>query len=82
MKLYGNLHFTILNSLNLVSTMLAVSLLAAALGPNAFAAEGVIYTFRGGNDGIGSNDLIADRAGNLYGTTFNGVGIRWSRNSI
>jgi uncharacterized repeat protein (TIGR03803 family) len=74
MKLHGNLRSTTLTPSHLVSTMLAAALAVAALGPRAFAAEGVIYTFTGGNDGIGSNDLIADRAGNLYGTTFNGGG--------
>ncbi|HEY6578973.1 MAG TPA: choice-of-anchor tandem repeat GloVer-containing protein [Rhizomicrobium sp.] len=33
-------------------------------------AEGVLYVFTGGNDGSGpTGDLMADRAGNLYGTT-------------
>ena len=37
--------------------------------------ETVLYSFTGGNDGAFPNDigsLIADRAGNLYGTTVNG----------
>jgi hypothetical protein len=50
MKLYGHPHSTILNPSNLVSTMLAVALVVAALGPGVFAAEGVIYTFTGGNE--------------------------------
>jgi uncharacterized repeat protein (TIGR03803 family) len=57
--------------------MLVAALVVGAVATfagNAFAAEHVIYNFAGGNDGIGSNDLIADRAGNLYGTTFNGGG--------
>jgi hypothetical protein len=77
MKLYGNLHSSILNLSSLVSTMLAVALglvMVAALVGRSFASERVIYNFTGGNDGVGSNDLIADRAGNLYGTTFNGGG--------
>ena len=75
MKLYGNLHSSILN-LSKVSTMVAVALVGAVvmLAGSASAGERVIYNFAGGNDGIGSNDLISDRAGNLYGTTFNGGG--------
>jgi uncharacterized repeat protein (TIGR03803 family) len=53
--------------------VLASCLMFGAAG-SASAAERVIYTFQGGNDGIGPNDLITDRAGNLYGTTFNGGG--------
>jgi hypothetical protein len=45
---------------------LAGSLLAA--GPDR-----VLYRFQGGNDGSAPKaDLIADKAGNLYGTTFSG----------
>jgi uncharacterized repeat protein (TIGR03803 family) len=44
------------------------------LSGTVLAQEQVIYHFTGGNDGIGSNDLIADSAGNLYGTTFDGGG--------
>jgi uncharacterized repeat protein (TIGR03803 family) len=33
----------------------------------------VLYSFAGGNDGNGPSDgVVADRAGNLYGTTQNG----------
>jgi uncharacterized repeat protein (TIGR03803 family) len=35
--------------------------------------ETVLYSFTGGNDGCGpTGGLVADAAGNLYGTTFNG----------
>jgi len=77
MKNCGTLPASILTPSILVSPLLAVAL---ALGTvvmfpgSTFAAERVIHTFTGGKDGIGSNDLIADRAGNLYGTTFNGGG--------
>ena len=74
--LHGNIYSSILN-LSKVSTMLAVALVAGTVvvfAGSAFAGERVIYNFTGGNDGIGSNDLISDRAGNLYGTTFNGGG--------
>jgi uncharacterized repeat protein (TIGR03803 family) len=74
MKLCGNFHSVVLS---FVSATLAAVLglgAAAAFAGSAFAAERVIYNFTGGNDGIGSNDLIADRAGNLFGTTFNGGG--------
>jgi uncharacterized repeat protein (TIGR03803 family) len=77
MKFYENLHFWSLKSSNLLSTTLAVALAVGAVvtfSTSAGAAERVIYNFKGGNDGIGPNDLIADRAGNLYGTTFNGGG--------
>jgi uncharacterized repeat protein (TIGR03803 family) len=82
MKLCGNLHFrnvnsSDLNSSRLLSTMLVVAMVMAAvliLPVKAFAGEQVIYNFAGGNDGIGSNDLLADSAGNLFGTTFNGGG--------
>jgi uncharacterized repeat protein (TIGR03803 family) len=81
MKPYGNLHSLILKPTRILnSTSVVFTMLAAALGVvvmfagSTFAAERVIYNFQGGNDGIGSNDLIADRAGNLYGTTFNGGG--------
>lgn len=76
MKLYRNLP-SILNSSKLVSTMLTATLIVSTFvifAGSALAAERVIYNFTGGNDGIGSNDLISDRAGNLYGTTFNGGG--------
>lgn len=77
MKPYGSLHALTLKLSNLVSTMLAVALGAVTIvvfAGSAAAADRVIYNFQGGNDGIGPNDLIADRAGNLYGTTFNGGG--------
>jgi len=77
MKAYRSLPSSILNLSHLVSTMLAAALGAITVvvfAGSAAARDRVIYNFRGGNDGIGSNDLIADRAGNLYGTTFNGGG--------
>ena len=77
MKPYRNLHALILDASKLVSAMLAAALMlgtAVMFTSTAFAADRVIYAFQGGNDGIGPNDLIADRAGNLYGTTFNGGG--------
>jgi uncharacterized repeat protein (TIGR03803 family) len=77
MKLYGSLHSSILNLSNLVLTMLAVALGAVTVvvfTGSAAAGDLIIYNFQGGTDGIGSNDLIADWAGNLYGTTFSGGG--------
>jgi uncharacterized repeat protein (TIGR03803 family) len=77
MQPHGNHHSLKLKSSSLFSTLLAVALAVAAVimfADGAFAAERVIHNFQGGNDGIGPNDLIADRAGNLYGTTFNGGG--------
>ena len=77
MKPYRNLHALILGASKLVSAMLAAALMlgtAVMFTSTAFAADRVIYAFQGGSDGIGPNDLIADRAGNLYGTTFSGGG--------
>jgi len=77
MKLFEYLHSSILDPFNLVSMILAVAMVVGAVvifPGSASAGERVIYSFAGGNDGIGSNDLIADGAGNLYGTTFNGGG--------
>lgn len=49
--------------------ILAVAASATAAGP----AEKVLYRFKGGSDGSApSAGLIADSAGNLYGTTANG----------
>ena len=74
MKLTGNIQPPFLS---LVSAILAVAFglgTVTMFAGRASASDRVIYNFTGGNDGIGSNDLIADRAGNLYGTTFNGGG--------
>jgi uncharacterized repeat protein (TIGR03803 family) len=75
MKLPGILLPTNLSpTIFIVGALMVVLLLFAG---SVFAGNHnyhVIYAFQGGNDGIGSNDVIADRAGNLYGTTFNGGG--------
>src|SRR6267154_869216 len=72
MKLHRNCHSPVLS---LAAFAAALGLVAVTLFVSpSFAAERPIYAFAGGNDGIGPNDLIADRAGNLYGTTFNGGG--------
>ncbi|HET9308133.1 MAG TPA: choice-of-anchor tandem repeat GloVer-containing protein [Candidatus Sulfotelmatobacter sp.] len=70
------LHSSILKS-SFFTTITATGVLlvvAVVFASSALAAERVIYAFKGGSDGIGSNALIADRAGNLFGTTFNGGG--------
>src|SRR5579863_4728047 len=72
MKLHGISHSFSLKSFVVILSVMPCT--AVVLMSSAFAAERVIYNFQGGNDGIGSNDLISDRAGNLYGTTFNGGG--------
>jgi uncharacterized repeat protein (TIGR03803 family) len=74
MKLRGNFRstFRILISVTL-PLILSLGTFHLFAG-TSFASERAIYAFAGGNDGIGPNDLIADRAGNLYGTTFNGGG--------
>jgi len=49
-------------------TFLAVLFLAVSLKANA--SEKVLYSFKGGNDGANpASALVADRNGNLYGTT-------------
>lgn len=76
MILSGNLHSSILKS-SFFTTIAATGValvVAGVFASSALAAERVIYAFRGGSDGIGSNALVADGAGNLFGTTFNGGG--------
>jgi uncharacterized repeat protein (TIGR03803 family) len=47
--------------------------LAHPTGQGGAWTETVLYSFAGGNDGMGpQGDLIFDQAGNLYGTTDNG----------
>ena len=72
-----NLHSSILKPsffLTKITATVVLLVVVVALTGSALAGERVIYAFQGGNDGIGSNALISDRAGNLYGTTFNGGG--------
>jgi uncharacterized repeat protein (TIGR03803 family) len=59
---------------NLWATMLA--LIMVALAPEAWAASDykVLYSFKGGSDGIGPTGLIFDPLGHLYGTTDVGGG--------
>jgi uncharacterized repeat protein (TIGR03803 family) len=57
---------TIARSLAVFATLLLFVGYAIAAGPT----ERVLYRFRGGNDGSAPNaGLVADKAGNLYGTT-------------
>jgi uncharacterized repeat protein (TIGR03803 family) len=57
------------SSLAIVAAILMFAASAMATGP----VEKVLYRFRGGSDGSApSTGLIADKAGNLYGTTTNG----------
>jgi uncharacterized repeat protein (TIGR03803 family) len=52
-----------------------ISLVMFASGASASGPDKVLYRFQGGDDGSGPRaDLIADQAGNLYGTTFSGGG--------
>ncbi|MGH9500406.1 MAG: choice-of-anchor tandem repeat GloVer-containing protein [Terriglobales bacterium] len=54
-------------------TLLAIFLAAASLA--ASASDKVLYSFKGGDDGANpSGGLVADRMGNLYGTTDGGGG--------
>lgn len=56
---------------------------ALMLSIPSVAGESVLYTFQGGNDGAGPvSGLIADKAGNLYGTTSAGGGANcvWTNN--
>jgi uncharacterized repeat protein (TIGR03803 family) len=60
-----------------MNPLLPVLILALMLAGSATAAspDKVLYRFKGGTDGAGPRaDLIADNAGNLYGTTFSGGG--------
>jgi len=53
--------------------VVAATLLLAVSAPAQPYLEKAIHTFTGGSDGaLGSTQLAADSAGNLYGTTFNG----------
>jgi uncharacterized repeat protein (TIGR03803 family) len=57
------------SKLPFISAVVAGFLFASA-GAVANGAEKTLYTFQGGSDGAGPRGaLIADRAGNLYGTT-------------
>jgi hypothetical protein len=59
-----------------LSRLLSISvlvLLAACIATAATPQETVLYSFQGGNDGaFPSSDLVADKQGNLYGTTVYG----------
>jgi uncharacterized repeat protein (TIGR03803 family) len=63
---------------SLAVTLLAASLLAIFLATASLAANAsdkVLYSFEGGDDGANPEAaLIADRLGNLYGTTTDGGG--------
>jgi len=64
-------HLTIAGSLAAFAAILMFAGHAIAAGPT----ERVIHRFRGGSDGsVPSVGLIADKAGNLYGTTTDGGG--------
>jgi hypothetical protein len=62
------------------SRLLSISafiLLAACIATAATPQETVLYSFQGGNDGaFPSSDLVADKHGDLYGTTvYGGTGL-------
>jgi len=53
-----------------IGIMLLGVILLLVAGASATSKEEVIYSFQGGSDGAGPvSDLVADAAGNLYGTT-------------
>ena len=77
MTLSRNPHYSTLKSsffTRIRATGVVMMVVAVVFANSALAAERVIYAFKGGSDGISSNALIPDRAGNLFGTTFNGGG--------
>jgi uncharacterized repeat protein (TIGR03803 family) len=60
-------------NLGISRALLAVGLLTLLFVPSAWAASKTLYTFTVGNDGYNPiGGLILDRAGNRYGTTFQG----------
>jgi len=60
-------------SKSILRCALAVGLLVAPRGAKAAAFE-VLYTFQGGNDGgVPRGGVVADKAGNLYGTAGGGI---------
>lgn len=63
-------------SARLARSIAAAFLLMISSGPGGHASEKVLHAFKGGSDGIGpyGGALIADSAGNLYGTTSEGGG--------
>jgi hypothetical protein len=66
-------NFSILNlPHSLVAPLIALSISIIMFAHASYAKERVIYTFKGGNDGAGPTDLLADSSGNLFGTTFSG----------
>jgi hypothetical protein len=61
--------------MKIVSHGMAITLAALTLAGNALAApvETILYSFKGGSDGVGSfAGLITDKEGALYGTTSGG----------
>jgi uncharacterized repeat protein (TIGR03803 family) len=55
------------------SVIVSVTAILVAVSALALDSEKVLHTFSGGRDGaIGGSQLIADSAGNLYGTTLSG----------
>jgi hypothetical protein len=64
------------NGAGLLTTFLAVGVLMLAASAQVFGQiESAIYHFKGGNDGSWPlATMVADSAGNLYGTTFQGGG--------
>jgi uncharacterized repeat protein (TIGR03803 family) len=53
----------------------AIGTIALILSASSWASQKTLYSFRGGNDGANPHaSLIADSAGNLYGTTSLGGG--------
>jgi uncharacterized repeat protein (TIGR03803 family) len=68
-RFFSNVKSKLFSAVAVLVPLIGLVLTFSGLG---FASEHVIYSFAGGNDGSGPNDLIADQAGNLYGTTYDG----------